>query len=149
MMKSKILFFICGLALIAGLLTSTGCFKIPTSPSLVASGGAGGCAGGCGDGGYSITPTPVPGGSGSTGTGSISGTISNSGGGSVSIIAFDTTNSSTHFPTSITGDGAYTITGVPDGTYEVEAYAGLTSVTYGSNVTVSGGAAVTNIDIAF
>lgn len=129
-----------------------GCFQSPTNPFVNAF-SDNGCSGNCGSG---ATPTPTPGvGSsptptlGPVGSGSISGTISNSGGGTVYVYATETT-AYYMYQTSRTGDGPYTISNMANGTYEVEAIvtSPYNGAVYPSTVSVSGGA-VTNINISF
>jgi hypothetical protein len=138
-----------GVALMFGL---GGCFKSPTSPTSFSSlngGGThgGGTGGGGNNGGGGLTPTPTPTtGGGGGGTGSISGTITGSGGESVTILAAGSGGS---FSTTISGDGTYTIHNVANGSYSVEAYTASYSHFggYTGTVTVSGGSAVTGINI--
>jgi hypothetical protein len=133
-----------------------GCFKSPTSPTSFSSmTGSGSSSGGVatatptGGGTHATaTPTPVTGGGG--GTGSISGTITGSTGLAVTIAAYNGTSGP--YQTTITGDGSYTITGVPDGSFYVHAWTagyGHSGVYTGNGgtVTVSGGGAVTGINI--
>lgn len=127
-----------------------GCFQTPTSPALF-----GDYQGGGDHGGAYATPTPTSGGvhpmptPGGGGTGSISGTVSGFGGESVTIIAFTTGGDSGS--TTRSGDGAYTIAGLADGSYYVEAesssHAGLYGGTGPSTVTISGGNAASGINI--
>lgn len=129
-----------------------GCFQTPTSPALFGDFQSGGGHGGgvfatptpTGGG---VIPTPTPGGGGS-GSGSISGTVSGFNGESVTIVAVSTTTTN-YGMTTRSGDGAYTITGLADDVYYVEAasasYAGIYN--NGGTVTISGGNAVTGINI--
>jgi hypothetical protein len=141
---------------LAAMGTLSGCFQSPTNPFVSAfedSGGAnsGGNFGGGGvlptptPGGGGVFPTPTPGGGG--GTGSISGTVSGSHGESVQIIAVLGGSTSTIFTTTRSGDGAYTISNVVDGTYYVGAESTTYVGAYAGLVTISGGNAATGINI--
>ncbi|MCD4813706.1 hypothetical protein K8S19_08455 [bacterium] len=145
-MKSKVLLFIFGAVLVAGMLSATGCYKVPTAPTLVTSGGGSGCPGGHVDGYVDDYDSDLGGG---TDSGSISGTISNSSSGAVSVVATDVVDGNNYYLTTVVSNGAYTISQVSDGTYDVSAVDGITLLTYSSEVTVSGGAAVTGIDFSF
>jgi hypothetical protein len=93
-----------------------------------------------------VVATPTPG----TGGGSISGSIAGATG-TVTIQATHTTSVLNSRQTSISGNGAYTISGLVDGVYTV--YAMDTNGHVGNylggsgTVTISGGNAVTGIDI--
>jgi hypothetical protein len=134
-----------------------GCFKTPTSPTLFSSLQGGGHQPGGGGafatptptgGGGGVFPTPTPG-SGGGGSGSISGNVTGSGGATVDITAVAMGGAMT--TVHRTGDGPYTISGLADGLYGVVAdtTSGTPlSASYPGGVTVSGGAAVTGIDLA-
>ncbi len=146
-MRHKLFVLMGGFFLTAGLLMAAGCFTSPTSPSLLGQGsGAGGGTGDIGGGG-GLVPTPTPGTGG--GGGSISGTISNSAGGLITITATDSTNPMNSYYTLITGNGQYAIAGVSDGTYQVMAIENISFAQYPGTVTISGGNAASGIDIAF
>ncbi len=134
---------------LAATLALGGCFQTPTSPALF------GDFSGHQDGGIYATPTPTGGvyptptpGTG-TGTGSISGTVSGFGSETVTIVAY--TAGGDFGSTIRSGDGAYTISGLADGSYYVEAesssHVGLYGGTSPNTVTISGGNAASGINI--
>jgi len=130
-------------ALAAVLMVSlSGCFKNPTNPFVNAFDG---CTDGCTDGDWnSLNPVPTPGAGGGTGT--ISGTISGSNGETVTIWAVNTTTWDDYY-TSRSGDGAYSIVGLPAGTYGVTADSINYSGYYMDPVTVTDGGTTTGINI--
>ncbi|MEW6517747.1 MAG: hypothetical protein AB1439_12690 [candidate division FCPU426 bacterium] len=140
-----LLLLLANAALAAGLMLAAGCFTSPTSPNVL---GTSTCGGSCGVGGGTLSPTPTPitgGGGGGTGSGSISGTISGSSGGTVTVTAV--LSGTSFYQTTRTGNGTYTVSGLPDGIYYVGADENTLSGAYLGTVTISGGNAVTGINI--
>lgn len=149
-MRHKLFVLMGGFFLTAGLLMAAGCFTSPTSPSLLGQGsGAGGGTGGSDGigGGGGLVPTPTP---GTLAGGSIRGTVTNTGGAQVSIIATNTVNPLQSSATAITGDGQYIISGLADGTYEVSGYI-VSPLSFSDTVQaiITNGSAVTGINLTF
>jgi len=145
-MKKWMWFLIPG-ALLAGALLA-GCFSSPTDPH------AGAFSSVKGGGGIvptatpvthvTATPTPVV----AVGNGSITGTISGTTSGTITITGFNYTTYRS-FTTTRTGTGAYTLSGLTDGSYQVSASdtSGNAGAYLTSQVTISGGNSVSGIDI--
>lgn len=159
-MGKKILFNLLGMAALVAAASLSGCFSNPTNPYEGAFTSARGGSGGSQSTPtpYALTPhptvaaTPTPGTAG--GTGSISGTITGSGGNYVEITAVGV-GGTVFVSTNRTGDGPYTISGIPDGIYGVVA--DTTTASPGRSgsfsgpppppLVISGGTAYTGIDI--
>lgn len=148
--SKRLMLLLANLALAAGVMLAAGCFTSPTSPNVL---GTSTCGGSCdpGGGGGDLYPTPTPptGGGGGTSGGSISGTVTGSTGGAITIAAANMTTPTASRTTNRTGDGAFTISGLADGDYQVYALEGGTSMTQMVDVTITGGNAVTGVALSF
>ncbi len=133
------------LLVLAGLLAMGGCFQTPTAPDLFTS-----LTGGGTQQGVFPSPgaTPVTG--GGTGGGTITGTVSNSSGGTIYISASEINTNALYYTTRA-GDGPYTLSGVADGTYVVAASDpnGLQGTDYPGDVVIANGSTASGIDLSF
>jgi hypothetical protein len=140
-MKKQILTMVIGLMAAAGIFLGVGCFSSPTSPAITGAGNS--------DPNHPNAPTavpthptgliiPIPG----VSTYSISGSINGSSGGEVTIMA---TSISGNYQAIRTGDGPYTINGVPSGSYTLYAFDSQGNT--GNDTVVITNSSLTNINI--